>query len=393
MVRRARALEKAGLPRRWTGVSVASGIAGFVSPGAGDPTAKRAGWEGSHVYWGCRESDPDALASARRTLKGIGGPGVVTFSGCGDPEGTWLFSDRRNLDAGKHWKFDPAKVGQDPKGEMPRVTAEAFRSMDLGGAVVLDGVCHSGSPLRVFVEGDIVSTFGTVEGCTEYRIPEGRSVCGAVLDAGAAAFVAPMGPNHGYATLVEAQRALEGRLDLGDLVRSTWNDVALSLGEAPSPDLYLPGGPPVDRGNAMAGGGMNRALFGDPALAPFAGEKVEPAVRVERREVSGAGSGFAVAATVREKDWAQWDLYGGGGPHDRIGAVLPLAPEDPASLEVRVAATDPSGKPIAVDRLSCAVERIDGKRLLHLRAAAPRGLGLGEVGSSALFTVVPAPGK
>jgi hypothetical protein len=390
MVERARAMEKAGVDRRWTSVAVASDVQGFVSAGAGDPTAKRAGWGGKSVYWPCRESDPEPLDYARRTLKEILGGGVVSFSGCGDPEGTWLFSDRRNLDASKHWKFDPARVGQDPKGEMPRARADLFRRMDLRGAVVWDGVCHSGSLRRVYVEGDIVSTFGTVDRTTEYLIPEGRSVGGAILDAGAAAFIAPLGPNHGYATLVESEAAFEGRLDLGDVVRSTWNQVAVALGKAPAPDLYVPGGGPVDPGAPMTGGAMNRVLYGDPALAPFAKETLAPSVGVDRREVTGVTGGFAVVATVREKSWSQWDMFGAGADHDRVRAVVELTKDDPASLDVRVRATDAAGKRIAADRLSALVERIDGKRLLHLQVSAPRGLGLGEPGSSVEFTASPA---
>ncbi|MCE9637570.1 MAG: hypothetical protein K8T90_17865 [Planctomycetes bacterium] len=391
MVERARAMEKSGVERRWISVAVASDAKGFVSVGAGDPTAKRAGWAGASVYWPCRESDAEPLDYARRTLKEIVGGGVVSFSGCGDPEGTWLFSDQRNMDASKHWKFDAARVGQDPKGEMPRARADLFRRMDLRGAVVWDGVCHSGSLRRVFVEGDIVSTFGTVDGTTEYLIPDGRSVGGAILDAGATAFIAPLGPNHGYATLVEAEAAFEGRLDLGDVVRSTWNQVAVALGKAPGPDLYLPGGGPVDPGAPMTGGAMNRVLYGDPALAPFAKETLAPSLGVERRDVTGVTGGFAVAVTVRTQSWSRWDMFGAGADHDRMRAVIALTSDDPSSLEVRVRATDAAGKSIAADRLSALVERIDGKRLLHLQVSAPRGLGLGEPGSTAEFTVSPAP--
>ena len=390
MVERAQALEAAGVARRWTSVSVASASPGFVVEAAGDPTARRAGWTGRTVYWPCRETDGDALAFARRTAAQLEGGGVVTFAGCGDPEGTWLFSDRRNADRSKHWPFDPARVGEDPRGEMPRATADLFRRMHLRGTVVWDGVCHSGSIHRVFVEGDIVSTFGTVDRATAYVVPPGRSVGAAILDAGAVALVAPLGPNHGYATLVEAEAAFERRLDLGDVVRSTWDEVAIATGRAPSPDLYEPGGGPVDVGEAMTGGAMNRALYGDPALSPFAREHVDPAVVVDRTPPATGATGFVVAARVRAKTWAQWDLYGVGGGHERIRATVDVSDVAATAFDVRARAAGADGTPIEADRLVALVERIDGKRWLHVQVAAPRGRGLGEVGSSAVFEVTPA---
>jgi phosphoenolpyruvate synthase/pyruvate phosphate dikinase len=46
-------------------------------------------------------------------------------------------------------------------------------------------------------------------------------VAEAMLDSGAAAYIAPVGPNHGYRNLMEAQEAIENRLCLGDVLRST----------------------------------------------------------------------------------------------------------------------------------------------------------------------------
>lgn len=388
LVRRARELEEKGLARRWIGASVASNLASTIYPDAGDPTAKRAGFEGRQVYWGTLESDPKVRDFVKRELPRIEGGGVVSFSGCGDPEGIWLFSDQRNAQREKHWKYDPKKVGEDPRGEMPRITAKELALLSIRGSLVWSGVCHTASLHRVFVEGDIVSTFGITEGHTEHRLPEGRSVASAILDAGAAAYIAPLGPNHGYRNLVEAQAALERGLSLGDILRSTYDDVALATGKAPELDLYLPDTPRVDRrrGAAMYGGGANRVLYGDPALAPFRAE-VEPAVQLRVLPLSGGARGFSVEARVEHRDWWQWHMFATDENAERIRASIELPTSDAAAYEVEASALDPKGRPIPLGRLDAAIEHIDGKRLLHLQACAPRGLDLGSEGSLATFLV------
>ncbi|MCU0723611.1 MAG: hypothetical protein MUC63_08355, partial [Planctomycetes bacterium] len=156
--------------------------------------------------WYVKEGD---LAFARKALADLPRAGFVHLGGCADPEGIWMFDDDRNRHAELHWPFDPKRVGEDPKGEMPRLKAGEFRGLDLGGAVVWTHCCHLGSVDRVFVEGDIVSTFGTSEKVEEYRIPAGRSVALAILDAGPSAYVAPLGANFGMQSEVEHAVAAE----------------------------------------------------------------------------------------------------------------------------------------------------------------------------------------
>jgi hypothetical protein len=209
----------------------------------------------------------------------------------------------------------------------------------------------------------------------------------AVLDAGAVAYVAPLGPNHGYRTLVEAQEAFEKRLALGDVLRSTYNDVAMSQGRAPVLDLYLPEGGEVDRdrGEIMAGGGANRVLYGDPSVSPFGREEVPPAVAVARESIEG---GFVLRAERKHRDWWSWDMFGGDGNNARIRVVTPLGEKDPRTLVVSASATGAKGGPVEIRRLDAHVEWHDGARLLHLQVAAPRGGGLDAVGAKAEFRVV-----
>ena len=387
MVRRAKALQEKGLDRRWMGTGVSTGIKCTVYPSAGDPTAKRAGFEGNNIYWSVREDDPDVLKFVKKQLPALKGGGVVDFSGNGDPEGIWLFSGQRNMKPEKHWPHEPKKVGYDPKGEMPRITAKMIARVDLRDTIVWSGVCHTASLHRVFLEGDIVSTFGTADGYTEYFIPEGRSVAKAVLDAGAAAYIAPMGANHGYRSIMESAEAFERQLRLGDIVRSTYNDVAMAQGRAPDLDLHTPDNEHVDRarGAVMYGGGANRVLFGDPAADLFRFD-VEPAVQFDMFPLSGGDAGFRVEASVVHSNWWDWNMFATDQFGDRIRVVLEL-PGDAEAYDVTATARDPKGAEIEVGRVDAHVEHIDGRRLLHMQASTLRGQKFGDVRSSATFVV------
>jgi hypothetical protein len=158
---------------------------------------------------------------------------------------------------------------------MPRILAGDFRALKLDRPVVWSGTCHSASTHRVFVEGDIVSTFGSSERTELYEMPLAESLGLSLIDAGAVALLAPIGANHGYAVDLETEFALANGASLGEIVKSTWDDVFLQargeltlvLPEAGAPHSY--DGEPV-----MQGGGVNRVLLGDPTLRPFAATAV-----------------------------------------------------------------------------------------------------------------------
>ncbi len=349
--------------------------------------AKDLGYEERRIYWAGVENDPDVLDFVRKHIKEIEGAGVVHLGGCGDPEGIWLFSDGRNRDRAKHWPFDPAKVGHDPKGEMPRILARSFRGLNLGSAVVWSGTCHSGVLRRAFVEGDIVSTFGTVDSVTEYNIPKGKSLALAILSAGPAAYMAPIGANHGYACGPERYRAMATGMPLGDVMRTRYNEIILAAGG--KLDIYLlePGSPPPPE-NAMRGGGVNRTLFGDPLFCPF--EKAgRDWLSVESRLLKDWG-GFRVACKVTDtRSFMFWDMFG----DDRINAeriyTTAVLPEDFGAVgRVTAAARDPAGSVIETAPPRWAVEKIDGRTVIHLQVNAPRE-ALKNVDTSLEFMVYP----
>jgi len=370
MVDRTIAAERSGLPKRLVTTSVISEGSCGVYDGADDSLAARLGYDGERVYWACRESDPGVRDFARENMNRLEHSGIVGFYGCGDPEGIWLFSDQRNRDDSKHWDFDPAKVGQDPGGEMPRVTADMLRGLDLGGAVVWSGTCHSGVLRRAFVESDIVSTFGRVSHVTEYDVPADRSLGLAILSDGPSAFLAPIGPNHGYACLPEMYRALSAGLPLGDVMRSRYCEVVLACGGKLDGQLYVPGAPELTE-DAMRGGGLNRALFGDPAYHPFPSTDTDYLATT----VDPSRDGLLVKCRVVDESAGMfWDMFGDDRANpERLYTVVELPEQLVAVGDVTATATAADGTAVPVSGCRWAIEEIDGKRLVHLQANAARG--------------------
>jgi len=372
----------------WYDVAVTSGMKSRVYPGSVPPLAAAAGFEGDSIYFATVDQDADNLDFVDAQLPRLQEAAVIEFTGNGDPEGIWLFPGARNLDRSLHWPFAPERVGEDPDGVMPRVTAEFFAGLRLQTPVIWSGTCHSAATGRVYVEGDIVSTFGRTEHATLYRMPPERSLCLAMIDAGAVAFLAPIGANHGMAVSRERDAVLTRGCTLGEAVKSTWDDVFLAAGGPPPLDLPIDGAP-HRRGEAvMQGGGSNRILIGDPALRPFA---VTPHPTEDTRIASVEG-GLDVRVSW-QPGWhpTAWDMYGGTRDADwRVIARVPLtglvpieAPvPDWSSIEVE--AVDPDGEPLPYVLRHAVVEDWRGERWLHLQANAPRD-GVQRRGVTATF--------
>ncbi|MEM7307861.1 MAG: hypothetical protein AAF682_14375 [Planctomycetota bacterium] len=361
--------------RTWHEVGVTSGMKSTVYPGYVSTTAKAAGFTGDGIFIATVDADPDHQAFVAQQLPRLEQAAVVALTGNGDPKGIWLFAGERNMDPSLHWDFSPERVGEDPEGAMPRLTADRIAGLELSSPVVWSGTCHSGATHRVFVEGDIVSTFGTTDRATLYRMPPERSLCLAVLEAGAVAFLAPLGANHGMAVSREHDAALIRGCSLGEAVKSTWDDVFLAAGGAPRLHLPVPGEPHGRGEPVMRGGGSNRVLIGDPALAPFA-PTPRPGESTSAVSVEGG-----LDVTARWEDgWhpMAWDMYGDDRGADwRVVARVPLDELLPASQplpawSVTVDATGADGEPQPYALRHAVVESWRGERWLHLQASAPR---------------------
>jgi hypothetical protein len=388
LVERSIRMQKEGLPKTMVTASVTSGRKSWASQGLGTPLASQLGYTGGAIYWSCVEADPQVLDFVKGHIKDIQKKGIVMLTGNGDPEGIWLFSDRRNLDGSKHWPFDPKKVGLDPKGEMPRITAEYFRGLDLGGAVVWSGTCHSGVLHREFVENDIVSTFGRVDRITEYILPEGRGLGLAVLADGPSAYLAPIGPNHGYACNVELYRALAMGWPLGDVLRSRYNEIILDAGGKLDISLFEPGAPfPAD--NPMRGGGANRTLFGDPLFKPFP-ESGKDSLRKTVAPLPDRKGLRVTCEVVDEMSFQFWDMFGDDRKNpERIYITVELPQGMAAIRDVSASAKSPDGNKISLAACKWGIEKMDGKVIAHLQANAARGM-LTRNGANVEFTVSPS---
>jgi len=353
---------------RWSSVFVASGMRSVRYAEYLPAEARAAGFQGDALALGIVEADPDVRAFAARELPWLAGSAVVTFTGNGDPQGIWLFDGARNLDASRHVDYAPDRVGLDPDGSMPRLLARDVRALDLGGAIVWSGTCHSAVPIRALVEGDIVSTFGRTTGPVVHVLGADESLCLAFVDAGAVALLAPIGANHGFAVDREQQFALAHGATLGAAIASTWDDVVLSAGGAPRLGDPVAG----DDEDVMGGGGANRVLIGDPTLRPF--PRVQPRGAATRVE-------FARERLVAQVDWdagfqpLAWDMYGDDPARDwrvvaRVELVEGERPVAIASAKVTVVGGD--GAPLPYELGPCLVEHERGRAILHLCARAPR---------------------
>lgn len=373
---RTEAVHRGGLcSRTWHSVGVATGMRSRTYSGHRSELEAAAGFRGDSIYFGVVEADPDVRAAVARELPRLESAGVLTFGGNGDPQGIWLFAGERNLDRTRHWDYSPERVGQDPDGVMPRLLAEHVRALRLASPVVWSGTCHAAATHRVFLEGDIVSTFGRAPAGTVHELPTEQSLGLAFLDAGAVALLAPAGPNHGIAVLRETAFALQHGASLGEAVKSTWDDVLLAARGPLRLDLVVDGRRLPAGEQVMQGGGANRVLLGDPLLRPFA-PAADPrqTVRVER----GDGGKFVVHVS-----WAEgfqprgWDMYG----TDRAnGSAVPvrivvdgLLPGTATAVDVEVEACA-GDLPVPVVLGHAVLERYAGRRYLHLQANGARAV-------------------
>jgi hypothetical protein len=363
----------------WVQSSITSGQKSMRYEDGNSGLRKDAGFSGPSLYFAEVASDPDVGKRIDEWLPQLEPASVIELTGNADPQGIWVFSGERNRDRSKHWSYDPAKIGQDPEHCMPRITADRFRALHLSSPIVWSGACHTGATHKVFVEGDIVSTFGRTERTTLFEMPTDQSIALALIDAGAVAFLGPIGPNHGFSTLNEQEFALENGASLGEALKATYDDALLACGGNPVLPRYVPGAPQPEEPNIMAAGGLNRILIGDPSLAPFkATARKGEATTIGNVRVGEPGkpAGFDVVVKWDAGFHARaWDMYGGNRQRDgRITARISL--DDPAlsgngkgiSFGAAVEAADDKGSPLDYRLTRLAIEEDRGRRFLHLQA-------------------------
>jgi hypothetical protein len=227
----------------------------------------------------------------------------------------------------------------------------------------------------VFVEGDIVSTFGTTDKATVHELDPKKSLCLAILDAGAVAFLAPIAANHGFSTLCEQQFAVTNGATLGETIKSTYDDVFLASRGKLRLEFQVEGEKRRDQEHVMQGGGANRILIGDPALAPFKATAL-PTEKVEIRNRTEKGFDIVVTWEAGFHPGA-WDIYGVDRQHDhRIGVRIPLDDLVPEGQKTTISATvkgqDKEAKELSYLMKHAEPEVYHGRGYLHLQANAAR---------------------
>ena len=355
----------------WWQASVTSNKTSLHYAKSAPATAAAAGLQGPHYYFSTKNGDRDTMID--RALATLPQAQVAVFTGNSDPQGIWLFDGRRNLDRSLHWTYDVDRVGEDPDGAMPRLMANRFRKLRLDAPILWSGTCHSGAVDRVYVEGDIVSTFGRTERVTVHRLRPDHSLALSWLHAGAASMLVPIAANHGMSVSMEVDFALRHGATLGETIKSTYDDVLLACRGNLELDLPSPGAAHGRDGYVMQGGGANRILIGDPLLRPFAATESPN----ERIAVEKTTTGLRVTVQ-REPGWhpRSWDMYRRSKGADSR-AIVRVALDEHGLADVRdaraaVRASTDSAPELPCQVTACALESHGGRRYLHLQANGTR---------------------
>lgn len=258
------------------------------------------------------------------------GAGLVEWGHCGDPQGIWLFSMYRNREREKHWPFDPAKVGQDPAGELPRLTPAALlEGVDLGGALVLNGSCHSAVTRRAIVGPDIVSTFGDTQGkFVFFDIRPEESFPLQAIAHGASAYIGPLAANNANRAALEEWTLRAGGVSAGECLRRTYDELVMGAAKLPLRFALFEDGRAEPEEPPMFQSSFHRVLFGDPALLPWK-DALPTSHEIVAKELE---DGLELA--LRWKDagrdpwiWDPWREESRGAERGRMYARIELARE------------------------------------------------------------------
>jgi hypothetical protein len=307
------------------------------------------------------------------------GAGLVEWGHCGDPQGIWLFSMYRNREREKHWPYDAAKVGQDPAGELPRLTPSLLlEGVELGGAVVLNGSCHSAVTRRAMVGPDIVSTFGDTGGkVVFFDIQPGESFPLQAIAHGAGAYIGPLAANNANRAAIEEWWLCQGGVSVGECLRRCYDELVMGAEKLPLEFALFEDGKPDPPEPPMFQSSFHRVAFGDPALVPW--KKALPTSHQVELEPTAEGLEIRIRWTAIGNDpwvWDPWREARGGSERGRIYERIELA--EPAAGEPQVeglTAFTRSGKETTPLELAPAarLERDPaGKSVLHLVLRGPR---------------------
>lgn len=321
---------------------------------------------------------PDFLAT-HRGMAAAGG--LIEWGHCGDSQGIWLFSMERNRERAKHWPFDPARVGWDPDGEMPRLTpAGLLEGVRLGPALIVNGSCHSAVTHATIVGGDIVSTFGDTGGVVRFHpIAAAESFPLQAIAHGAAAYLGPLAANNANRAAIEEWWIRRGGLPLGEVVKRSHDELVLGAREARLAFACFEDGRPAPPEAPMFHDTVHRVLFGDPAWTPWPDE-VPTSHRLELAELPGGVLEVRIRWERLGEDPFVWDPWlEQRHPAGERGRIHVRVPWESASARAPVAEVaeawaerDGVRTPLALEpRVLFELDR-DGRGVLHLKLAGAR---------------------
>jgi hypothetical protein len=305
--------------------------------------------------------------------------GLVEWGHCGDSQGIWLFPMDRNLERAKHWPFDPARVGQDPSGEMPRLSVrDLLEGVELFPAVVVNGACHSAVTRRTMVGPDIVSTFGDTGGLIRFwDLPPEQSFPLMAIRAGATAYIGALAANNANRVSIEEWWIRRGGVALGEVVKRTHDELVLADPDGVlALDLFADGAS-EPAGTPMFEDCLSRVLFGDPAFVPWR-TVVPTSHQVDVTPVDGGLDVTLRWSGLANDPWV-WDPWRPdptrdekGRLYERIELAEPLAGEPVVSVREAFAWRGKTQAPLALDAFARLERDRDGRAVLHLKAQGPR---------------------
>jgi hypothetical protein len=363
--------------RKLEAVSVVMDRCTYLPPRAGTGKVRRPLETTSLWVTGRDEGWRDFLAGHRGEAAGCG---LVEWGHCGDSQGIWLFSMYRNMERDKHWRYAPDRVGEDPEGEMPRMTPMSLlEGIDLFPAVVVNGSCHSGVTRDTVVGGDIVSTFGDTGGVVRlHPITPEESFPLMALRHGATAYIAPLAANNANRAAIEEWMIVRGGVPLGEVMKRTYDELVLGSARGELAFQLFAEGADEPREAPMFHDTVHRVLFGDPAFVAW--DDVVPTTH----EVTLTREGSKLLVDVRWRDlrgdpwvWDPWlERRDPRGERGRLYERIPLesAPQGPPRVTVLEAEVrlEEGWKPVELEPLALLETGFDGEPILHLKASGAR---------------------
>ncbi len=270
------------------------------------------------------------------------------------------------------------------------LTAEQLSRTRLSPCVVWNGACSTGVTWRYF---ESEWSTGVVR---EKTVRAEESFCLRMLAQPVLGYFAATHPDHGVPVYQEMERLFTTGCTLGEAMKSTYDAVVIANGGERLPLLQLADGdpiPPWGPTEFMLYGTASRLLYGDPTARPteaFGEAAVEAELAGDELTltVRNPGVAFSLMDTFHGDMAAQE-----GGFNDRLYAAVEI--DDPSRSAVRdVTAHDADGEGLQARLVGAAVEKWQGKTLLHIQIDVPSsGYQQGPIrveGAGALVTLGPA---